>query len=245
MARSHFSRYWLLSVVDLSGTRDDCRRVRRRYAPTGLTQHVVQRGINRGRVFFSNQHRLDYLSSLANAAVRYGCAIHAYVLMDNHTHILATPEQTGALSRMMQWLGARFVTGVNGTEGRTGSLWESRFWSSAVTTEAYVMICHRYIELNPVRAGIVADPVQYPWSSHRHNALGLSDPILAVHDCYRRLASTHAERCGAYRALFATAVAASDLERIREALNGRRWLGDAPPGAGHLGRGRPRRAPPE
>jgi putative transposase len=196
-------------------------------------------------VFFSDQHRLDYLSGLAYAAGRYGCAVHAYVLMDNHTHILATPERTGALSQMMQWLGARFVNGVNGTVGRTGSLWESRFWSSAVTTEACVMTCHRYIELNPVRAGIVADPAQYPWSSHRHNALGLADPILAAHDCYRRLGSTHAERCRAYRELFATEIPGSEVERIREALNGRRWLGDAPPDAGHPGRGRPRRAPPE
>jgi putative transposase len=210
-----------------------------------LTQHVVQRGINRGRVFFADQHRADYLSCLAYAADHYGCAVHAYVLMDNHTHILATPERAGALSRMVQWLGARFVTGVNGTERRTGSLWESRFWSSAVTTECYVMTCHRYIELNPVRAGMVTEPMQYPWSSHRHNALGMADPILAAHDCYRRLASTHAERCRAYRELFATAIPDSEVERIREALNGRRWLGDAPPDAGHLGRGRPRRASTE
>jgi putative transposase len=216
-------------------------RVRRRYAPAGLTQHVVQRGVNRMRVFFSDAHRADYLSALAYSAARYGCAIHAYVLMDNHTHILATPECAGALSGMMQWLGARFVTGVNATESRTGSLWESRFWSSVVTTESYVMICHRYIELNPVRAGIVADPAQYPWSSHRCNALGLADPIVTTHDCYRRLAATQAECRRAYRSLFGTSVSESDVKLIRDALNGRRWLGDAPSGAGHLRRGRPRR----
>ena len=193
------------------------------------------------RVFFSDEHRVRYLSALAHSAACYGCAIHAYVLMDNHTHILATPECSGGLSRMMQWLGARFVTGVNSTESRTGSLWESRFWSSAVTTEPYVMICHRYIELNPVRAGIVADPAQYPWSSHRHNALGLTDPIVTTHDCYRRLAATHAECCRAYRSLFGTSVSESDIRLIRDALNGRRWLGDAPSNAGYPGRGRPRR----
>jgi putative transposase len=215
--------------------------MRRRYAPARLTQHVVQRGINRGQVFFTDQQRLEYLSCLGYAAGLYGCAIHAYVLMGNHTHILATPERAGALSRMMQWLGARFVTNVNSAQSRTGSLWESRFWSSAITTELYVMTCHRYIELNPVRAGIVKDPAQYPWSSYRHNALGLADPLLVAHDCYQRLGATNVARCRAYRALVATAIPAPELESIREALNSRRWLGDMPPGAGHWRRGRPRK----
>jgi putative transposase len=163
--------------------------------------------------------------------------------MDNHVHILATPCHAGSLSRMMQWAAARYTFTYNDAQSRTGTLWEGRFFSSAITSERYLLLCQRYIELNPVRAGIAIDPVEYRWSSHAHNALGSRDSLVTEHELYRRLGPTTAERCTTYRALFRCELPDADLAAIRTAINSRRCLGDLPGNLEAKKPGRPRKAP--
>jgi putative transposase len=164
--------------------------------------------------------------------------------MDNHVHILTTPGAPGALSRMMQWAASRYTIAFNDWRVRSGTLWEGRFFSSAITSQRYLMACQRYIELNPVRAGMVASPAEFRWSSYAHNALGIGDPLITEQDLYLRLGPTPAERCRAYRALFGLAMPEADLIEIRAALNGRRWLGDPPADLAPTKRGRPRKVVP-
>jgi putative transposase len=163
--------------------------------------------------------------------------------MGNHIHILATPSREGSLSRMMQWTAARYTFTYNDVRMRTGTLWEGRFFSSAVTSERYFLVCQRYIELNPVRAGMASDPIEHRWSSYAHNALGSHDRLVTEHELYRRLGPTATERCTAYRALFRHELPDADLAAIRSAVNSRVCLGD-PPGnhAVSRKRGRPRKA---
>ncbi len=138
----------------------------------GVAQHVVQRGNDRHPCFFTADDYRRYLRDLNEIARRQGCAIHAYVLMTNHVHLLVTPPAAGHVSRMMQALGRRYVRHVNQTYHRTSTLWEGRYKACLVASDAHLLQCHRYIELNPLRAAMVADPRDYPWSSHRHNAFG-------------------------------------------------------------------------
>ncbi|HYM85255.1 MAG TPA: transposase, partial [Pseudoxanthomonas sp.] len=146
--------------------------------------HVIQRGNNRGACFFGETDRRFYLKCLREAAGRYQCAIHAYVLMSNHVHLLITPQESGGVAATLQHLGRRYVRTVNGAHGRTGTLWEGRFKSSLVDSDSYLLTCHRYIELNPVRAGIVGNPAAYLWSSHCHYALGQPNPVISDHVAY-------------------------------------------------------------
>ena len=168
----------------------------------GQPLHIVQRGNNRQAVFFADADYRRYLEDLREASAANGCAVHAYALMTNHVHLFLTPETEAGLSRLMQALGRRYVRYVNGAYRRSGTLWEGRFKSALVDSESYLLTCYRYIELNPVRAGMVAAPEDYRWSSHGANALGLSDAALVPHEVYRRLGATDAARCAAYRALF-------------------------------------------
>ena len=135
----------------------------------GLPQHVVQRGINREPCFFAEEDYHSYLHWLQKAAADWHCAIHAYVLMTNHVHLLVSPETEPALAKLMQSVGRRYVQYINRSYKRSGSLWEGRYKSSVIQAETYLLTCMRYIELNPVRAGMVQDPGQYRWSSYRHN----------------------------------------------------------------------------
>ena len=141
-----------------------------RLSIAGVPLHVVQRGNNRQPVFFSEEDYRDYLRRLFDGAARYDVSVHAFVCMTNHVHLLLTPWQDRAASRMMQWLGSGYTAAVNATYHRTGSLWEGRFKSSLVDSGRYLMACYRYIELNPVRARMVVQPGDYAWSSYRHNA---------------------------------------------------------------------------
>lgn len=143
------------------------------------------------------------------------CAIHAYVLMTNHVHLLMTPQQSGSVARVMQGLGRRYVRYINDRYHRTGTLWEGRYKACPVDGERYLLCCHRYIDLNPVRAAMVANPADYEWSSFRANALGEYDPLVRAHDCYRALASTSRERCDAYRAIVMEATDDEDTNAIR------------------------------
>ncbi len=143
-----------------------------RFFLAGVPVHIVQRGNNRQLIFFDTADYRKYLGWLKEGSERYGCTIHAYVLMTNHVHLLATPGDADAVSRMMQYVGRRYVPYINHAYGRSGTLWEGRFKSNAIDTEAYLMTCMRYIELNPVRAKVVEAPDDYPWSSYGSNGLG-------------------------------------------------------------------------
>ena len=134
--------------------------------------HVIQRGNNRAPIFFGVEDYARYRAWLAAAAAEYGCAIHAYVLMTNHVHLLVTPRQAESLPRAMQSLGRRYVRYVNAAYHRTGTLWEGRYRAAPIDSEAYLLACSRYIELNPVRAGMVRHPRDYRWSSWHANAQG-------------------------------------------------------------------------
>jgi len=167
-----------------------------------VPQHIVQRGINREPCFFAEEDYHCYLHWLQKSAGDWHCAIHAYVLMTNHVHLLVTPEQPDGIAKMMQSIGRRYVQYINRSYRRSGSLWEGRFKSSLVQAEEYLLTCMRYIELNPVRAGLVAAPGEYRWSSFRSNALGHEDALVTPHSCYYALGRSPALRQAAYRALF-------------------------------------------
>lgn len=148
----------------------------------GLPLHIVQRGHNRAACFFDDQDRRAYLGWLHEALVREHCRLHAYVLMTNHVHLLLTPEEVERVPQVLISVGRRYVQYVNHTYGRTGTLWDGRYKSSLVQAETYLLFCHRYVELNPVRAGMVADPARYRWSSYRANALGEADTLVTPHE---------------------------------------------------------------
>lgn len=173
-----------------------------RFDLAGIAQHIVQRGNDRKPCFAAEADYLQYLKELREASFRHGCAIHAYVLMTNHVHLLATPDEVGAVSRMMQAIGRRYVGGFNARYRRTGTLWEGRFKAALVDSDRYVLACYRYIECNPVRAGMSLGPADYRWSSHAFNALGATDPVTTPHRDYLRLGHDTPSRLAAYRLLF-------------------------------------------
>ena len=164
--------------------------------------HVIQRGNNRSALFFAPDDYAQYRLWLAEAAAAYGCAVHAYVLMTNHVHLLLTPARAESLPRTMQSLGRRYVRYANDTYRRTGTLWEGRYRAAPIDSEAYFLACSRYIELNPVRARLAGRPEQFPWSSHRSNAFGEVNALLTPHSAYAVLGRSAAARQAAYRALF-------------------------------------------
>ncbi len=226
-----------------------------RFVVPGLPMHVVQRGNNRNPVFFDEQDYRAYLAWLKDGAERYGCAVHAYVLMTNHIHLLVTPEGDQSVSRLMQYVGRRYVPYVNHAYGRRGTLWEGRYKASLVDSDEYLLVCSRYIELNPVRAGMIKSPAAYPWSSYGANGQGATDGLVIPHPRYRRLGRSRAERQAAYRALFRGSVATEHLAAIRDALQTGTPLGNArfrdkieatlKCRVGHARRGRPRKPPTE
>jgi putative transposase len=181
--------------------------------------HVVQRGNNRQTVFFTSTDYRKYLEALCIAAEQTACAVHASVLMSNHVHLLLTPGTPISLARLMQSIGRRYVRYVNSTYRRSGTLWEGRFRSTVVDSDRYLMTCMRYIESNPVRAGMVAEPAAYPWSSFRANALGEPDEVVTPHHLYLSLAHEVETRRSSYRQLFQQ-LAGSETEACAELRGG-------------------------
>ena len=191
----------------------------KRYCPAGQPVHIIQRGNNRAECFFSDHDKTVYLGILRNASNRYGLQVHAWVLMTNHVHLLATPGRESAVSKTMQYLGAEYVRYFNEKYVRTGTLWEGRFRSCLVESEGYFLTCQRYIELNPVRAGMADTPADYPWSSFHANARGVPSSICTAHDTYLSLGRNYRERLLAYRALFEHAPEQDQVDSIRRATN--------------------------
>src|SRR5690348_13519202 len=180
-----------------------------------VAQHVIQRGNDRRPCFFGEIDYIRYLQDLREIARREGCAVHAYVLMTNHVRLLMTPAAAGGIGRTMQALGRRYVRYVNDRHGRTGTLWEGRYKACPVGDERYLLQCHRYIELNPLRAKMAADPADYAWSSHRSIALGAPDPLITLHPALARLGRTAEERRRNYRELVMQAVDSEETDTIR------------------------------
>jgi putative transposase len=190
-----------------------------------MPMHVIQRGNNRTPTFPRPDDFERYWETLLDASRRFGCAVHAYVFMPNHVHLLITPHDVAGPSRMMQTIGRRYVRWVNSRYDRTGTLWEGRFKSSRINSDGYFFNCSRYIELNPVRAEMVDGPGRYRWSSHNGNAFGHHDPLITRHSLYESLGTTAIERQANYQALFRQAMEPSVVEQIRRAGRRGRPLG--------------------
>ncbi|WP_196487074.1 transposase [Burkholderia cepacia] len=192
----------------------------------GIPQHVVQRGNNRLLCFLYNADRQRYLHLLRDALLHMGCLLHAYVLMDDHVHLLLTPPDSGATARLMQKLGRQYVGQFNAQHQRSGTLWEGRYKSCLVDSESYVLRCYRYIDLNPVRARMTDDAAAYSWSSAAAHVGLRYDPLLTPHPAEAALGLTTAERGAAYRALLHEALSDDDLLAIRAYLQQLRALGN-------------------
>jgi len=178
-----------------------------------LPVHIVHRAINRQFCFSRDGDYLVYLALLQTASRKFGCQVHAYCLMSNHVHILATPGNPEACGAMMHGVAQRYAHYFNKRAARTGPLWEGRFRSCIVESCRYLLACYRYIELNPVRAGMVSSPEAYAWSSAAANSRIRGDALLTPHNEYQALADTE------YRQLLSSGMEPDLLKEIREATN--------------------------
>jgi len=188
--------------------------------PSGTCLHLVQRGNNGQSCFHDDDERRGFLSLLKEHSLKAHCDVHAYVLMSNHFHLLVTVRERNAQANLMKSLAQRTALWRHTRHGGTGSMWDGRYHSSQIDSEAYLLLCQRYIELNPVRAGIVMFAGGYMWSSYRANAEGSKDDLLCPHPVYLELGLSAAARQQAYRALFDCPFSEKDLERIRFATKG-------------------------
>ena len=198
---------------------------RARIVAAGYPMHVILRGIDRSVVFFADDDYHFFLDGLRGGSSEESVAVHAYVLMTNHVHLLMTADRNKGVSALMKRIGQRYVQRVNRVYHRTGGLFEGRFRSSLIETDPYLLACQRYIELNPVRAGMAESPGEYPWSSYHANAFGVPDPLVSPHALYRALATSDDGRQAAYRHLFERELDAALLARLRDCTNGGFVLG--------------------
>ena len=197
-----------------------------RFFIPGMPVHAVQRGHNRSAVFFADFDYLEYLRFLKKAADDCSCAIHAYILMTNHVHLLITPAEEKSVGRLFQSLGRHYVRYVNTTYQRHGALWEGRYKSNLIESQSYFLACMRYIEMNPVRAGIAKHPADYRWSSYTANALGVDNAIITPHHEYLALGSSQPDRQISYRGLFDAKITEDELDRFRAVLQSGTPLGN-------------------
>lgn len=184
----------------------------------GVPVHIVQRGHNRQPCFHNRSDYMVYLDKLSEHASTTGCSVHAYVLMTNHIHILTSFDDVRGPSHLIRLLGQQYSLYLNRRLGRSGTTWEGRYWSCPVPTEQYLLTCQRYIELNPVRAGIVDRQENYQWSSYRGNTGMSHDSLLKPHELYERLGLDQAERQENYRFLFANDLTDAELTELRQGL---------------------------
>ncbi|MBX2847161.1 MAG: transposase [Acidiferrobacterales bacterium] len=189
----------------------------------GQPQHVIIRGNNRQAIFKQDQDYYYYLKKLADACLKHNCEVHAYVLMTNHVHLLITPNTEHSIAKLVQNLGRYYVHYFNKKYQRTGTLWEGRYKASLIDSENYAISCYRYIELNPVRAQIVKQPHEYPWSSYQRNALGKTNELVTPHALYSQLGNNQTQRSRAYRDLFKGCVPAQTVNELRNAIN-KSWI---------------------
>ena len=196
-----------------------------RYSPIGIPQHIIQRGNNRQPCFAAKSDYAFYLRCVDDAARAHCVDIHAWVLMTNHVHLLASSRQENGISNLMQSIGRRYVLYFNKRHNRSGTLWEGRFRSCLIDSEHYLLRCYRYIEMNPVRAGMVSGPEQYPWSSYKCNALGKPSRLVVPHEQYLLLGRSPQQRAVAYQQICHDQHDPDPLEEIRQAINSGMALG--------------------
>ncbi len=213
-------------MVNITQTPDRLVPRKPRMFIPGLPAHIVQRGNNRQPIFFEQDDYATYLSFLAEAIDRYDCALHAYVLMTNHVHLLITPDGEQAISRTMQYIGRYYVPYINNKYERSGTLWEGRFKASIIDSDTYLLACYRYIEMNPVRAEMVAEPADYPWSSHACNAFSREDALVTAHPRYLSLGTTARDCAANYQRLFIEQGEPLQLDEIRLHTQSGTPLGD-------------------
>ncbi|HUQ73866.1 MAG TPA: transposase [Burkholderiales bacterium] len=181
-----------------------------------LSVHIVQRGHDGNDCFFDDGDYLAYLNLLREFAPRCGCSVHAYCLMTNHVHLFLTPHAPRSCALLMKNVGQRYVQRVNALRERRGTLWEGRFYSCLVPTEAYALACYRYVECNPLKPGLVSHPDEYPWSSYRLNARAPGG-FLSPHPAYSALAEDDGRRAAVYRELCNVPLPTEMLENLRKA----------------------------
>lgn len=198
-----------------------------RFTLPGYPQHIIQRGNNRNVIFADDADYRFYLSKLKAACERFDCRIHAYILMTNHVHLLMTPGTETGISKAMQSLGCCYAQHFNWRYQRTGTPWDGRYKASLLDKEHYLLTCYRYIEMNPVRAGMVDHPRHYRWSSYAYNAAGHTNQLVTPHSLYLQLGPDGPRRRAAYRALFENSIETKTLTAIREATNGDWVIGNA------------------
>lgn len=188
-----------------------------RYVVPNAPLHITQRGNNRIQLFMDDRDFALILAMIKETCCLHDCLLHAYVLMTNHVHLLVTPRSKDGPSRMMQSMEIRYGKYFNKQYARTGTLWEGRYRSAVIKNSTYFLCCSRYIELNPVRAGMVSDPQDYRWSSFHRNALGITDPMITPHPIFQSLGDDNERRCARYRALFDYSLDSSVCDAIRSA----------------------------
>ena len=194
---------------------------------SGFLLHVVQRAHRRERCFFGDDDYARYSGWLAEALDASTCALHAYVLLPNHVHLLLTARDAAGVSRLVLSAGNRYVQHVQRCSARRGTVWEGRHRSSLIASEEYLLACHRYIELHPVRDGIARTPGEYRWSSYGANALGRRDAMLTPHRRYVALGANDAVRRAGYRTVFdLCGEADAVVDEIRRGLEREEPVGD-------------------
>jgi len=208
-----------ISIETFSMLRESLMPRKARFCPAGYPVHIIQRGNNRQAIFTNDADLAAYAHWLAEGAERFGASIHGWVFMTNHVHLLTTPSHDSSLSRLMQFLGRLYVRRFNYTYARTGTLFEGRFKACIVQQNDYLLTCLQYIELNPVRAGMVADPGDYRWSSYRTHAFGVDPGLWSPHDLYLSLGRDGKQRQGAWRALINETLDIEALAKIRHCAN--------------------------
>jgi len=183
---------------------------------SNLPYHVIQRGNNKEPIFFSDKDYFFFLKVLQEAKIKHSCSVYGYCLMTNHFHLLVKPKEKENISLLMKLLGAKYVRYVNKTYKRTGTLWQGRFKCSLIDEELYFLTCLRYIEMNPLRAGMTNLPELYRWSSYRFRALGKKSSILDLDPWYESLGFDEKERQSNYRQLFQNSIPDTTCQLIRE-----------------------------
>lgn len=202
----------------------------------GMPLHIVQRGHNRQPCFHEESDYLVYLERLRKHAQDTGCAVHAYVLMTNHVHLLLSFEEVRRAPELVKLLAQQYGAYLNKRLMRSGSVWEGRYWSWPINTERYLLVCQRYIELNPVEATMVASQEGYRWSSYAGNAGLIEDTLLSPHALYLRLGATAEERHANYCLAFGDENNAQQIAEMKQAMKQ-----NAKPGEAVRSVGRPRK----
>ena len=183
----------------------------------GQPHHLIQRGAGAQSVFLDEHDYLTFLMHLKDGARRFGVDLHAYVLMPDHLHLLATPTDATGLARCMQWLGRHYVPYFNRKYQRSGTIWQGRYKTAVIESQRYFLLCSAYIELNPVRIGLVATPTEYRWSSYRHHVGAVPDTLITEHPLYWALGNTPFAREAAYRDLLTQSLPAIECAALSDA----------------------------